>query len=136
MFSKFKPPFPSNSNKQIKISEPLVFPLQNLPFLSLRLRFLKSIVPIPTDHNLLRDSSRSVSMDTVETDNDRRFSRLSLIDFASEDDFLLSSPSCDLHDVNSLGLFRPTHSSLLLLIVFRILLLLRIFTICFVYRAS
>ncbi|XP_022145720.1 uncharacterized protein LOC111015105 isoform X2 [Momordica charantia] len=41
-------------------------------------------------------------MDTVETDNDRRFSRLSLIDFASEDDFLLSSPSCDLHDVNSL----------------------------------
>ncbi|KAG6580587.1 hypothetical protein SDJN03_20589, partial [Cucurbita argyrosperma subsp. sororia] len=43
-------------------------------------------------------------MDAAGADHDRRFSRLSLIDFASEDDFLLSSPSCDLHDVNSLDI--------------------------------
>lgn len=43
-------------------------------------------------------------MDAVGTDHDRRFCRLSLIDFASEDDFLLSSPSCDIHDVNSLDI--------------------------------
>ncbi|KAA0044034.1 nuclear pore complex protein NUP62 isoform X1 [Cucumis melo var. makuwa] len=43
-------------------------------------------------------------MDAVGTDTDRRFCRLSLIDFASEDDFLLPSPSCDLHDVNSLDI--------------------------------
>ncbi|XP_038905782.1 protein ENL-like isoform X2 [Benincasa hispida] len=43
-------------------------------------------------------------MDAVGTDHDRRFCRLSLIDFASEDDFLLPSPSCDLHDVNSLDI--------------------------------
>ncbi|KAG6596453.1 hypothetical protein SDJN03_09633, partial [Cucurbita argyrosperma subsp. sororia] len=42
-------------------------------------------------------------MDAVYTDHDRRFSRLSLIDFASEDDLLISSPSCDFHDANSLG---------------------------------
>ena len=98
--------FQTNKYKYKKRSEPL-FPSPKPP----------APLSPPSIFQIIQSESDSSSplprffqiclMDAVYTDHDRRFSRLSLIDFASEDDLLISSPSCDFHDANSLGPLRP-----------------------------